>query len=92
MTAAAPTGSLVFNLRFADWRTALSAASLGAAALLGTCGGGGGDLPPATATAVTYSQGVISGFGSVIIGGVRFDDTTAKVEDEDEDGAAHDRS
>ncbi len=81
----------MFNLRIADWRVALSATALGAAALLGACGGGGGDMPPAaTGAAVTYSQGVISGFGSVFVGGVRFDDSAAAVADED--GTARDRS
>jgi hypothetical protein len=61
------------------------------AALLAACGGGGGDAgtaanPPAgggTATPSSYSQGPISGFGSVVVGGVRYDDSTAAVTDAD---------
>ena len=60
------------------------------AALLVACGGGGGDTPATgggTATAQSFATGPISGLGSVIVNGVRFDDSAARVEDED--GAAH---
>lgn len=56
---------------------------------LTACGGGGGGgtggatagLAPGTGGtgAALYSQGAISGFGSVIINGIRFDDTLASV-------------
>ena len=62
-------------------RAALAAAALAAAALLG-CGGGvgtGGTGGNATA----YASGPITGFGSVIVNGVRFDDSAASVEDGD---------
>jgi len=74
---------------FAAWReTVASAVAIGATALLVACGGGGGDAAPdaaatTPATATTYTQGVISGFGSVIVGGVRFDDSSATVADDD---------
>ena len=52
-------------------------------------GGGGGDPPSSNpnpntgaTAAATFMSGRISGFGSVIINGVRFDDSKAKVEDE----------
>lgn len=56
--------------------------------LLAACGGGGGDTAGVgtggTGTiASTVSVGSISGFGSIIVAGVRFDDTTATVTDED---------
>ena len=78
----------MLKLRFPDWRVALATATaIGATALLVACGGGGTDAattPGATpAAASTYTQGAISGFGSVIVGGVRFDDSTASVADED---------
>ena len=58
------------------------------AALLVACGGGGGDTPAVGgATAQSFSSGPISGLGSIIVNGVRFDDSAARVEDED--GAAH---
>ena len=64
--------------RTPDWRLALAAgASLCAAALLVACGGGadGAGTTSGTATpsaAVSYSQGAITGFGSVFVNGVRF--------------------
>jgi hypothetical protein len=57
---------------------------------LSACGGGGGGgtggvtagLAPGTGGtgAALYSQGAISGFGSVIINGIRFDDSLASVQ------------
>lgn len=72
-------------------RTVLSAAAASSAsALLVACGGGGDDPAPAnpptgggTATTSSYTDGVISGFGSVIVGGVRFDDSAASITTED---------
>lgn len=63
----------------------LGAASLGASGLLAACGGGGGDAPGASAneTAASFTTGPITGFGSVIVGGVRFDDSFASFVDED---------
>jgi Domain of unknown function (DUF5666) len=72
------------------WRASLAAA-LTAALTLVACGGGGGDAgttagsTPAGST--SYTLGAISGFGSVVVGGVRYDDSSASVEDED--GVAH---
>jgi Domain of unknown function (DUF5666) len=65
---------------------------LAAAALLlalAACGGGvetGGTGP----TGSSYVEGPITGFGSVIVGGIRFDDSAARVEDSD--GRLRDRS
>ena len=70
-----------------NWATALAGGVL--AALLVACGGGG-DTPASgggTATAQSFASGPISGLGSIIVNGVRFDDSAARVEDED--GAAH---
>ena len=50
-------------------------------ALLVACGGGGADS--GSAPAAQY-EGTISGFGSVIVNGVRFDDTQASVTIDDE--------
>ena len=60
-------------------RTLLAAAAASSAsALLAACGGGGSDEPEAAiATASSFTDGVIAGFGSVIVGGVRFDDSKA---------------
>lgn len=53
-------------------------------ALLSACGGGGGDAADeASAGAQSYTSGPISGLGSIIVGGVRFEDNSARVEDDD---------
>ncbi len=53
-------------------------------ALLAACGGGGGVDTGGTGGAVpAVASGPITGFGSVIVGGVRFDDSSAEVEDLD---------
>jgi Domain of unknown function (DUF5666) len=63
-------------------------ASLAAITLLSACGGGSSS-PAAGTTPVTGSTsaqdstvGIISGFGSVIINGVRYDDSAATVQDD----------
>ena len=48
------------------------------AALVG-CGGGSSDDDALGTPAPTVSVGTITGFGSVIVNGVRFDDRTAEV-------------
>jgi hypothetical protein len=56
------------------------------AAILAACGGGGGgsaDSPPPPAAQRSFTSGAITGFGSVIVNGVRFDDSGAEVVDED---------
>jgi hypothetical protein len=45
--------------------------------VLAACGGGVG-----SGGTGTYTYGPINGFGSIIVGGVRFDDSTARVEDD----------
>lgn len=55
---------------------------LASAALTGCGGGGGGSTTasaPGTGGTGIYAQGSISGFGSVILNGVKFDDTAAQV-------------
>lgn len=65
-------------------------------ALVAAACGGGGDSGSSTATASTpaaaerataYAAGPISGFGSIIVNGVRYDDSGASVS-RDDDGAA----
>ena len=48
---------------------------------LGGCGGGAGTGGTGD-TATGFSSGTISGFGSVIVNGVRYDDSRARVEDD----------
>jgi Domain of unknown function (DUF5666) len=70
--------------RWAAW-----ARLCGVALLLTACGGGvdsGGTGP----TGGSYVEGPITGFGSIIVGGVRFDDSSARVEDADGSGRSRD--
>ena len=67
-----------------SWRSVIGA--LVATCIAVACGGGvdtGGTGAPAT----SFSTGRISGFGSVIVNGVRFDDSSANIVDDD--GVAH---
>jgi len=62
---------------------------LAAGALAMGCGGGGSGGSTAAAGSA-FTMGTISGFGSIIVNGVRFDDSRAQVVDDDDQ--AHDRS
>jgi hypothetical protein len=65
-------------------RPALQSLALGLALLLASCGGGGGVDTGGTGGAVpTAAAGPITGFGSIIVGGVRYDDSAAAVDDAD---------
>lgn len=83
------------SFKLQGWRAAL-AVTLAAAAALAACGGGGADVPtggtvtPPAAASVSYALGTVSGFGSVVVGGVRYDDSKATVTDED--GESHSSS
>lgn len=66
------------RLQCARWM----AAALGVAAvLLAACGGGLGE--EGTGGGMSYSQGTVEGLGSVIVNGVRYDDSSAAVTDAD---------
>jgi Domain of unknown function (DUF5666) len=56
-----------------------------AALAITACGGGGdgGNAAQSTASGSTFASGPITGFGSVIVNGVRFDDSNATVTDDD---------
>jgi len=58
---------------------------LAGTALLAACGGGGGsgDSSPGE-SATAFVEGPISGFGSIIVNGVRYDDSVAAVLDDDD--------
>jgi hypothetical protein len=75
----------VFTSRLA--RGAL--AWLAAAVLAIGCGGGGGGGDTTVAAGSAFTMGTINGFGSIIVNGVRFDDSRAQVVDDDDQ--AHDR-
>lgn len=76
------TRSISISRRLA-LQAGLAAASL---AVLAACGGGGDDAGTPTtpgATASSYTTGTVTGFGSIFVGGVRYDDSSATVTDED---------
>jgi hypothetical protein len=85
------TPSLATPRRQPVSRAPIAAVSLAVLALVAACGGGGGSTAsspsattPGTVTAsASYSQGAIAGFGSVIVNGVRWDDSTATITDDD---------
>ena len=56
-----------------------------ACALVAGCGGGGSSVPSGGSAVATssFAAGPITGFGSVIVNGVHFDDRTAAVSDAD---------
>ena len=56
---------------------------LGSALLMAGCGGGGGGTTTAGSVAGSSASGAITGFGSIIVNGVRFDDSAASVQDDD---------
>lgn len=75
----------------AAFGVALLCAGLGAVLVgsLGGCGGGVGSEGTGSFSSTSFSSGTISGFGSIVVNGVHFDDTTASVQDDD--GQALDR-
>jgi hypothetical protein len=65
-------------------RWAHSLRTLGATLLLALSGCGGGVETGGTGpTGSSFVEGQVSGFGSVIVAGIRFDDSSARVEDAD---------
>ena len=62
--------------------------------LLAACGGGGDAGTPVGGStgAQSFVSGPITGLGSIIVGGVRFEDNGARVESEDDDGGSRSRS
>ena len=66
-----------------NFRRLLHSLLLVAASVVAGCGGGG-DGGVGTGGTGTYVLGTISGFGSIIVNGVRFDDNAASVLDDDD--------
>lgn len=67
----------------------LALGGLGALGVVGSltgCGGGGGEpapvTPPAGNTGGSFALGTITGFGSIIVNGIRYDDSGAEVYDD----------
>jgi hypothetical protein len=82
-----PNPDLQPGLRRGRWLRGL-ALGLSALALmvLGACGGGVGSEGTGTGAQPAYTQGAISGFGSIVVNGVHYDESQAGITDED--GAA----
>jgi hypothetical protein len=86
------------NLKTSIAQRGLVACSLLVVAGLSACGGGGADIgsggtgntPPTPTTTVATVVGPITGFGSVIINGVKFDDSTSSVVDDRNNSVAKD--
>jgi hypothetical protein len=58
--------------------------TLSTAALLLACGGGGGGIAGVgTGGTGSFSVGTVTGFGSVFVNGVRYDDDGARLVDDD---------
>jgi hypothetical protein len=74
------------------WKHAALAPLAACVALLIVACGGGGDTapaavapPPPSSAKTSVTIGPVNGFGSVIVNGIRYDDSTARIEIEDED-------
>lgn len=79
--------SLVPSTKGITRREGLMLTVLGSALALAGCGGGGSDggttASGGTTAGGSSATGAITGFGSIIVGGVRFDDSAASVQDDD---------
>ena len=77
--------SLVPSSKGITRREGLMLTVLGSAMLMAGCGGGGGSTTASVPIGGTGSSasGAITGFGSIIVGGVRFDDSAASIQDDD---------
>lgn len=64
------------------WARGGAVAALALAALVAACGGSAGS-DGSGAQAAAFTTGPVTGFGSIIVNGVRFDDSAAEVEDDD---------
>lgn len=64
------------------WRTALASTLLAGATLLSACGGGAVIGGVGTGGTGAFSSGAISGLGSIVVNGVRYDDSSASVSDD----------
>ena len=81
--------SLVPSKKGITRREGMMLTVLGSALLMAGCGGGGGGTTTAAGTtggvAGSSASGAITGFGSIIVGGVRYDDSTATSIKDDDD-------
>ncbi len=64
------------------WRLCVAGALLGGAALLSACGGGDSVAGVGTGGTGAFSAGAIRGLGSIVVNGVRYDDSAATITDD----------
>ncbi len=73
----------------------MAGAAVAASLLVAACGGGGSDpaatAGPADEASAAWADGPISGLGSIIVNGVRYDDSAARIESDD-DGSLREAS
>lgn len=62
----------------------LAGVMLAVAALVSACGGGGSGGTGIDSGATSYTEGQVTGYGSIVVNGVRFDDSSATVVNEDD--------
>jgi len=65
------------------WRLLAAGVALATAALLGGCGGGGDVAGVGTGGTGSFSVGTVTGFGSVFVNGIRYEDNGARLVDDD---------
>ena len=72
------------------WTPLASLLTAGLVTTLVACGGGGGGSSAGVGTGGTgsFAVGTISGFGSIIVNGVRYDDSSATVLDDDDSSSS----
>lgn len=72
------------------WTPVASLLAAGLVTTLVACGGGGGGSSAGVGTGGTgsFAVGTISGFGSIIVNGVRYDDSSASVLDDDDSSSS----
>lgn len=72
------------------WTPVASLLAAGLATTLVACGGGGGGSSAGVGTGGTgsFAVGTISGFGSIIVNGVRYDDSSASIVDDDDSSSS----
>ncbi len=81
-THTTPTGRM--PVAACVWRLLVGSLALAATALLGACGGGGGDTAGVgTGGTGSFSVGTVTGFGSVFVNGIRYEDNGARLIDDD---------
>lgn len=71
------------NTKRVSLRSGAFALAVLVAAVLAACGGGGSSTT--TAGKTSFAMGRIAGFGSIVVNGVHYDESSASVEDEDGD-------